>query len=271
MATKQQELGAEIIKKRLGRASLVQQVLFYPLVSSTNKVAWEMALTGCPEGTLVVTEEQGQGKGRFDRSWLCPKDKGILTSIVFRPALLPVEVFRLSMLASLAICRTFSRFSGLGARIKWPNDVMVNGRKLAGVLLEFPASSGKVEFAILGMGINVNFDPQAIPELQGIATSFLRETGRYFDRLEVLAQLVMEMESGYLALKAGDFGPVFDKWKARLTGLGEIVQIMSGQGLDKGIAEGVDENGALIVRERNGQTRKLFTHDIAWGLKEVGS
>lgn len=270
MATEQQGLDAEIIKKRLASTELAKRVFYYPSASSTNRVAWEMALGGSPEGTLVVAEEQGQGKGRFNRYWLCPKGKGILASILFKPGLLPAELFRLSMLASLSICRTFGQLSRLRAGIKWPNDVMVKGRKLAGVLLEFPASSGKVEFAVLGMGINVNFDPQAIPDLDGIATSFLKETGRCFDRLEVLAQLLLEMERGYQALKTGDFAPIFDEWKDSLTGMGEIVQIMSDQGASQGIAEGVDENGALIVRESNGHARVHFTHDIAWGLKEVG-
>lgn len=244
------------IKERLRTSLLGREILVYSNLDSTNARAMKLAEAGAAEGTVVIAEEQYQGRGRSGRAWVSPKG-GLWLSIIFRPVLGPAEVFRLSMIASLAAAETIFLFTGLKAEIKWPNDVLINGRKVGGILLEMLAGSDSTLFVILGMGINVNFCPKQLPTISQIATSLLQETGRQFPRTDLLSCLLQKMENGYLALTAGGFPALFDQWKALLRDMGKWVEINTAYGKQRGVVESVDENGTLTLKLPDGQRVKI--------------
>lgn len=244
------------IKESLRTSLLGRETLLYPLLDSTNAVAVKLAEAGAAEGTVVIAEEQYDGRGRSGRAWISPKG-GLWISIIFRPSLAPPAVFRLSMIASLAAAETIFFFTGLKAEIKWPNDVLINGRKVGGILLEFPADSDKVQIAVLGIGLNINFYPREFQAISKIATSLLQETGRPFSRTEMLSCLLEKMEKGYGALKEGQFLAIFDQWKALLKDMGEWVEINTPQGRQRGLVESVDENGALFLKVAGEERLKI--------------
>jgi BirA family biotin operon repressor/biotin-[acetyl-CoA-carboxylase] ligase len=245
------------------------QITHLETTSSTMDVAWQQAREGAPDGTIVVADHQAAGRGRHDRSWVSKQAQDILCSVVLRPRVSLAG--ELLMLAALAVTDVTDAL-GVDAGIKWPNDVQVKGLKLAGVIAESktgpdPAvlpgaddSSGKVEdvdriTAVLGIGLNVNFDPSTEPDAAPESTSLSRELGRTVDRQNVFQELMRALESGYSAITSGD--SIVPKWRNRLTTLGREVTIASGKPGDsidlQGVAHDVDSIGRLIIRDENGR------------------
>ena len=195
------------------RAVLTTQVfgreyVYLQRTGSTNDAAKRMASQGAPEGTIVVADEQTAGRGRLDRRWLAPPGTCLLCSILFRPRLLPTQTQRLTMLCSLAAADAIREVTGLEAWLKWPNDLIVpdlrppSWSKLAGLLTQTGVVGEQISFVVVGIGINVNVQPDVLPTLAPNATSILAETGRRTDRAALLAALLAGVERRYEALKA---------------------------------------------------------------------
>ena len=258
-------LSSEIVLKALHTSILGSRVDFFPTTTSTMDEARRAALDGAPEGTLALAEEQTQGRGRFQRTWVSPPGANLLFSLVLRPGLEASS--QLSMMSSLALATALGRLVPTPSQvsIKWPNDVRVGGRKIGGILIEGSAAAeGSRGFAIVGMGVNVNFDPGDYPEIRDIATSLRRELGHPFPRLDLLTAVLEEMESLYVGITKGD--SVRERWASTLDTLGRRIQVASGDAVYEGYAEGVDDDGSLLMRRDDGSVQTLAAGEVTLHL-----
>lgn len=221
-------------------------------VGSTNDVARAAAAAGAPDGWTVVADTQTAGRGRFNRRWLSPPGSSIATSFILRPN--EHERHWLSPMAALAAARAIEVQTGLHATLKWPNDILANSRKVGGVLVE---ADGAV--VIIGVGINVNFDPRAHIETTG-SSSLSAEMGVTVSRLRLLRQLLRETDQLWLRLRRGD--NIRSEWQAKLETLGKAVRMQTPTAIVTGIAEAVDELGALIIRDSGGSCHRFMAGEV---------
>jgi BirA family biotin operon repressor/biotin-[acetyl-CoA-carboxylase] ligase len=240
-----------------------------PSLGSTNDLAKELAARGAPEGTVVVADEQTAGRGRMGRRWTAPPGTSLLCSILFRPDRSPLDAPQLTMVCSLAAADAVRIVGQLEVALKWPNDLVVASgprrgsgpwRKLAGVLTETGVVGDRLEFVVVGLGINVNVPEHLLPDLAPSATSILAETGHSVDRAALLAALLAEVETRYLRLSEGETPHA--EWTARLATLGQSVQAVTADRVLIGVAEGVDQGGALLLRTADGALHRLVAGDV---------
>jgi len=238
-------------------------VIYCRSVGSTNELARELAAAGAAEGTLVLADEQTAGRGRLGRSWLSPAGSSLLLSLIFRPPWTPQQAGRLTMICSLAAAEAIEAQTGLTVNLKWPNDVLIGGRKVGGVLAELSVMGDVLDYVVAGLGLNVNFDPAQMPQLGNSATSLARELGRPVSRLELLSAFLRRVESSYRRALAG-WMP-HEAWAARLETLGRWVQVITPAGQEDGLAEAVDADGALLLRRADGTPVRVLAGDILSG------
>jgi BirA family biotin operon repressor/biotin-[acetyl-CoA-carboxylase] ligase len=257
------ELTKARIEEALASAHVGHPLRFCRTVGSTMDEARRLAEAGAPEGALVVADKQTAGRGRLQRAWWAPQGTSLLTTLVLRPDLAPRQAQRLTMICSLAICDAIEQLHGIDAAIKWPNDVLIRGKKVCGILTELGLLGSQLEYALVGMGINVNVDLDAAPPLMAPATSLLAEIGRPVSRLDLLVVLLSGIERRYRALRAG--GSFHEEWSARLATIGEHVRVTSGEEQWYGLAAGVDEDGALLIRSADGALQRVLAGDVTLG------
>ena len=245
-------------------------LVILPRTDSTNTVAKALAIQGAPEGTVVAADEQTAGRGRLGRRWLAPPRTCLLCSILFRPDLSPGQSQGLTALCTLAASDAVQAVAELRTWLKWPNDLMIKSpgsslhpplwQKLAGVLTETGMTDARLEFVIVGIGVNVNVSREALPTLAADATSILAEVGQQADRAVLLATLLAGVERRYDALQAGE--SPHQEWIARLATLGQTVQVTTSTGVATGVAESVSEDGALLLRTPDGALHRLLVGDV---------
>jgi BirA family biotin operon repressor/biotin-[acetyl-CoA-carboxylase] ligase len=247
---------AQALRRHLKGRVVGGKVLAYDSLPSTMDRAREAAREGAPEGTVVIAGEQTAGRGRQGRSWLSPRG-GLALSVIFRPDLrhLPGMV----MISALSVKRTIRETTGLAAGIKWPNDILLNGRKVCGILVENELRAGGVSFSVAGIGLNVAVDTQAHPEIAAIATSLEKEAGRAVGLGEVAGELLEQLDILYSDLRAGR--SIFEEWRDSLVTLGHRVRIEHGASPEEGLAEGVTPEGALLVRRADGTQATVLAGD----------
>ena len=250
-------LSPAAITNNLETRFIGQRVIYYPSLSSTMEVAKQEAQKGAAEGTVIIADEQTAGKGRIKRVWLSPKGN-IALSVILYPSLAYLP--SLIMLASLAVIRSLEAVTNLKLQVKWPNDVLANGKKVCGVLIESNVRGDVVDYAIIGIGVNVNLRPYDFPEIQATATSLSHELGRDVSRLNVIRRLLVEIERLYLTLLAG--GSIYEEWRDSLVTLGRRVQVKSGKTIYQGIAESVTRDGRLLLRHSDGSLSKIVAGDV---------
>jgi BirA family biotin operon repressor/biotin-[acetyl-CoA-carboxylase] ligase len=239
--------------KFIGRCAVYQAS-----VSSTMDLARQEAEGGAPDGTVVVADEQTQGQGRRGRQWVSPPGGNIYATIILRPG--RWDIRSLGMVAPLAVCEAIDTAADVRSVIKWPNDLLIEGRKVGGVLIDTRLRGDEVDFALVGVGINVNFDPSQHEEIREMATSLASELGRELSREELLAAFLNRFERLYLAARSDE--SVYEAWKARLETLGRRVEVRLGDRMEEGIAEDVDADGNLILRRTDGSTVVLAAGDV---------
>ena len=244
------------ITSNLGTHFIGQRVFYYPTLASTMEVAKQEAQLGAVEGAVVIADEQTAGRGRIKRVWLSPKGS-IALSIILYPSV--VNLPSLIMLASLAVVHSIEAVTGLRPQIKWPNDVLVNDRKVCGILIESSVRGNTVDYAIIGIGVNVNLRLSDFPEIPATATSLSDELGRDVPRLRIIRRLLVEMERLYLALQAG--GSIYEEWRDSLVTLGRKVKVKSGKTVYEGVAESVARDGSLLLRHSDGNLSKIVAGD----------
>jgi BirA family biotin operon repressor/biotin-[acetyl-CoA-carboxylase] ligase len=245
--------------RRFGRS-----ILFSREADSTNKWANELATYGADEGTVVIAETQTKGRGRLDREWISPTG-GLWFSLILRPNLSPTEAVKLTLVAGLAVAKVLLEMFDLRAETKWPNDVLVNGRKICGVLAEMNTTGETVNFVVVGVGVNVNFDVETVfPEqLKKVATSLEKEVGRKVKLEKLFRALLERLESLYeLFIKEG-FNPILEEWKNYAGFLGCQVEVLSSTGKMSGLALDVDDEGGLVLRLEDGTVKRVFVGDVS--------
>jgi BirA family biotin operon repressor/biotin-[acetyl-CoA-carboxylase] ligase len=250
-------LSAAAITDNLETELIGQRVIAYPRLTSTNDIAKHQAKKGAREGTVIVAEEQTAGRGRLKRAWLSPRGS-VALSVILHPT--PTQLPSLIMVASLAVVHCIEK-AGLKAQIKWPNDVLVNDRKVCGILIESDVRGSAVDYAVIGIGLNVNVNTADFPDISSTATSLSQELGKELSRRETIRCLLVELEDLYLSLPEGD--SVFREWRDRLVTLGKEVELISGQTSYQGVAESVASDGNLFLRQPNGKLIKVVAGDVS--------
>ncbi len=248
-------LTADDIRARLGDTVLGAEILVFEKTASTNDVAAYLADSGAREGVVVFAEAQTKGRGRHGRAWLSPRGKGLWFSIVLRPNLAPAAMSRITVAASVAVARAVRQATGLDARIKWPNDVTIGGRKVAGILTELHGA-----VAILGIGLDVNCRPEDFP-VDLPATSLSIASGRLLDRIALAAALLRELDQTYRCARQ-DFNPIVAEWAQWSTTLGQQLVLRMGERRIDGHAQALDSDGALLLRRDNGQIERILGADV---------
>ena len=248
-------LEAHLTTRLIGR-----HLEFHEEIDSTNTRAVNLAKRGAPDGTLVVAEHQTRGRGRLGRRWCAPRGTSLLLSLVLRPRLLPRQAQRAMMICSLGAVEAIARTTGLAARLKWPNDLVLHGRKLGGLLTELGLGAGHLDYVVVGMGLNVNLDASALTGFASPATSLSAALGHRVSRLELLVTLLQEIETRYDRMSAG-WSP-HEEWREHLATLGQRVRVRGSQGIIEGTAEDVDQDGALLVRTSDGALCCVLAGDV---------
>jgi len=250
-------LSPVLITNNLATRFIGQKVIYHPRLTSTMALARQAARQGAAEGTVVVADEQTAGKGRLKRLWLSPRGS-LALSIILYPDMSYLPY--LMMLASLAVVHSIKAITGLKAQLKWPNDVLIDDKKVCGILIESDLRGNTVAYAIIGIGINTNFRLTDFPEILPHATSLADELGKEISRLAVIRHLLVETERLYLALPDGD--PIYREWRDKLVTIGRRVQVKSGETLLKGIAESVARDGSLLLRHSDGSVTSVVAGDV---------
>ena len=259
----------EEIRSKLTTRILGREIRYLAATGSTNIEARRLAADGCPEGQIVVAEEQTGGRGRLSRGWFSPRGKGIWLSVVLRPAFSPQEAPKCTLMAAVALQTAIRRSTGLVCGIKWPNDILYGGKKVVGILTEMTAEIDAINFVIIGMGINVNIDAGEFPpEIRDTATSLALIAGHPFSRRELITAVLEELETVYQAALAGGFSPILDQWRERSATLGQQVDVVGPDRQFSGLAIDIDNDGALLVQTAAG-VEKVIAGDVS--IKSCGT
>lgn len=258
----------EELRQRRKDCLIGREILFLPEVDSTNRRAREQCLRGAKEGAVVLAESQSAGKGRLGRQWQSPAGANLYASIILRPSISAAIAPQIPLLAGVAGANALARATGLDARLKWPNDIFVHGKKVAGILSEMEAEGLRTRFIILGVGVNVNWPKEDIPpDLRETATSLRAEAGREFPRAEVAAEFFEELEREYgLFLKEGFSSRLREEWN-RLSWVNQkwaTITVMEKK--FEGQVLGLDTDGALLLRDGEGRTQRFIAGDVSLRL-----
>ncbi|WP_458407060.1 biotin--[acetyl-CoA-carboxylase] ligase [Anaerotignum sp.] len=237
---------------------------FYPETDTTNDRIRELALEGAPEGTLAVAEQQTAGRGRRGRIWQAPAESGIWMSLLLRPDIPPTQASVLTLLAGIALAEAIEAVTGMEVGIKWPNDILLNGKKLVGILTEMDCDMESIHSVTVGMGINVN--TKEFPEdLKDIATSLYLESGKEFDRAALVGQAMKHFEALYEEFleQGGVFAPFKERYRAKCLNIGKEVKVI---GSETYLATALDitPEGELIVKRKdNGAEEVVFSGEVS--------
>jgi len=231
-------------------------------LTSTNDVAKELARMGAKEGTVIVAETQTCGKGRLNREWISPRG-GLWFSIIMRPKVSPRDAPKLTFMMSVAVAKTLNKLFDLKAEIKWPNDVLVKGKKVCGILTETNTKGASVNFVVVGVGVNANFTMLDFPaDLRGSSTTIQEELKREIEREALLRSLLEETERYYNMFTEGKFNTILAEWKHLSKFLDSYVEVKSFDEKIEGWATDIDESGALILKLKDHTLRKIVSGDV---------
>lgn len=244
-----------MLRRGLATSVIGRDIYYYQRINSTNLMARSLAEKGAIEGSVVIAEEQVEGRGRCGRHWVSPQGVNILASVILRPRVLPHQVSWFAILGALSVADSIRRLTGLEVELRWPNEVLLNSRRVGGVLVEFDAELDRVDFVILGIGLNVNFDLAGSPELVGEATSLSYEAGVCVSRLALLRTLLEQIEGNYRLLGEGKFHLIAERWNNLCWHRDKWVHIAREGGGQGGFLRGIDDNGYLIISNVDGETR----------------
>lgn len=254
-------LNIEKLKRCLKTGWLGRRIYYFPEIDSTNNLAKKLVEQDVEEGTIVIAETQTSGKGRLGRRWESPKG-GIWLSIILKPKLRLKETVKISLLAAVAVAKTIREEFKLKAEVKWPNDVLIDWRKVCGILVEASSEGEKAKYVIVGIGVNANIELSDLPaELEETAVSLKEILGEEIDRESFICSLLENFEFYYEAFREGRVSFIIDEWKKLSCILGCWVKIMNHEEFE-GLAEDIDENGWLIIRLKNGTLRKVVSADV---------
>ena len=241
-----------------------KEIISYKKVDSTNIVAYELAEKSMREGTVILADEQVKGKGRHGRHWSSPSKGGIYMSCILRPSIAPNEISRITLLAAIAVAQAIRDFSSLEVTIKWPNDIMIDHKKLCGILTEMKAEQDSVDFVVLGIGINVNVPKAELPKGATSIREELTSSGGKINlsRVELTKKVLERLEEYYNLMKSEGFGPIIDIWKDLSVMIGSRVKVTLAGKTFEALAHDIDPDGALVVRTESGVLEKISSGDV---------
>ena len=248
------EVSRELDTKFIGR-----KIYYFDALTSTMDEGVRLGLKQSPEGTVVLAESQTRGRGRLGRSWFSPKYKGIYLSLILRPKILPVNAPLLTLLAAVSICEAIKEAAGVSPQIKWPNDIFLANKKLGGILTELNAETDKINFLVIGIGLNVNNDKKAL--ISG-ATSLKEHKNEDVNRISLLQNILRKIEVNYLLLQSKGGSLILEKWREYSITLGKRVKVYCQKRHIEGEAVDIDIDGGLLVRKDSGVVEKVMAGDV---------
>ncbi|MEW6074833.1 MAG: biotin--[acetyl-CoA-carboxylase] ligase [Candidatus Omnitrophota bacterium] len=236
-----------------------KKIYYFDKLSSTMDKAMQLGFEGAPEGTVVIAESQSGGRGRMGRAWASPKYKGIYLSLIIKPNIIPSQTPLLTLMTAVCVCEAIKHTTGLGAQIKWPNDILLSHRKVSGILTELKAELDAVSFVLIGIGVNVNSDKSALPEG---ATSLKEQLKTAVSRLALLTCLLESFEEHYFLFKKEGPDPILARWRAYALTIGKRVKVVYQKRHIEGEALDIDSDGGLLIRNDAGLIDKVTAGDL---------
>lgn len=252
------------IQWKLKTKILGREIISYKKVDSTNDIAYKLAEKRVKEGVVVLAEEQSKGRGRHGRHWVSPSKGGIYMSCILRPKIAPNEIPRITLLAAVAVAKAIRDTTSLDVTIKWPNDITLDGKKICGILTEMKAEQDRVDFIVLGIGINVNIPVKQLPKGSTSLKDELRHSGikEPISRVEITKSVLQYLEEYYNLSEHKGFEPIIDAWKRLSVMIGSRIKVSLPNRTFEGLAHDIDVDGSLIVRLDSGVLKKISSGDV---------
>ena len=256
-------LSIDEIRKTLQAGIIGKEILFFDEVDSTNDVAMQRGASGMAEGLVVLSEGQSHGKGRMGRTWVSPKNVNIYISILLRPDISPQYAPVMTMMSAISTARAITEVTGLETTIKWPNDILIDRKKVSGILTEMNAEQERINYIVAGIGINVNMNKQDFPEdLRMPATSLAECLGKRVDRMNLLFTLIKILEQDYEELKNDGIKSIFRRWRKGCDILNRRIEVSLPDEKITGVAEDLTPEGGLVMRLDNREKRIIYAGDV---------
>jgi BirA family transcriptional regulator, biotin operon repressor / biotin---[acetyl-CoA-carboxylase] ligase len=253
------EISVNLKTRVMGRSIVYKQQ-----VSSTQDIAERYARRGSPEGTVIIAESQSKGRGRMGRVWNSPFAEGIYWSVILRPDLKPVNIIQIPLVVGVGLVKAIIELTGLPAKIKWPNDIQIGGKKVAGILTETNCELDKVNYVIPGIGVNVNTRISNLPvELRTAATSLYEEKGEPVSRTDLVRLFLIHFEKYYFEFINHGLPPVLKQWRLHNNTIGAAVRVFDDKTELKGEAVDLDEDGFLLIKDGKGVIHKIISGDVS--------
>ena len=253
------------IKNRLFTTYIGRKIYYFPELESTNIIAKEKAThkeEGVNEGTIVIAERQSAGKGRLGRNWFSPAG-GIWLSIILYPQLSPTYIPRITLMTAVAVVKAIERCTKIKTQVKWPNDILINGKKVCGILTEMSAELDLINWVVVGIGVNVNIKQQEFPEdIREMTTSLKEALRKEISRVRLVQMFLKEFERYYKLFKRREFSSILKEWKSCSHTLGKKIKINIGENVVTGEAIDINERGALILKKKNGELIEIISGTI---------
>jgi BirA family biotin operon repressor/biotin-[acetyl-CoA-carboxylase] ligase len=247
------------VARNLNTKFIGKKIHYFDYLASTMDTAMQLGMDGAVSGSIVLAESQIKGRGRLGRGWLSPKYKGIYLSLILRPKILPAACPILTLMSAVSICEAVKEVTDLDAQIKWPNDVLIHNKKVAGILTEMNAEVDKVNFVVIGIGLNVNNDKKS---LIAQATSLKEQQSQEISRVVLLQELLRRIESNYFLLEAKGNQEIINQWRNFTLTLGTRVKVDYQDKHIEGQAIDIDSDGALLIRKDSGLIQKISSGDV---------
>ena len=247
------------VTRSLNTKFIGKKIHYFDYLTSTMDLAMQLGMNEAASGTLVLAESQTKGRGRLGRGWFSPKYKGIYLSLILRPKILPAACPILTLMSAVSICEAVKEAIDLDVQIKWPNDVLIHNKKVAGILTEMNAEVDKVNFVVIGIGLNVNNDKKS---LIAQATSLKQEQGQEISRVVLLQELLRRIESNYFLLEDKGAQEIINKWRNFTLTLGTRVKVDYQNKHIEGQATDIDQDGSLLIRKDSGLMQKVSSGDV---------
>lgn len=234
-------------------------------VASTNLIAKDLGNENCPNGQICICEEQLNGRGRLRRGWFSPYAKGVWFSLVLKPSCMPNEASKFTLFAAVAVVKAVNTYKGVDAKIKWPNDILIDNKKLVGILTEMNAEFGHINYIVIGTGINVNISKDIVPEdIKDTSISLMDVSQEPISRAELLAKILKNMEDLYESIEKEGFSKILAEWRTLSCTLGEDVKVIAPDETYYGVAEDIDDDGLLLVKRTDGKgTTRVIAGDVS--------
>lgn len=240
-----------------------EKIIHHDVTDSTNRQAMVLAAAGAPEGTLVVAETQTGGRGRRGRVWFSPTGENIYASVILRPTIPPSQAPRITLMTAVALAEALRKQANLPARIKWPNDVLISGKKIAGILTEISTDMDRVDYVVIGLGVNVNTREADLPsDIAELATSVRIASGSRVSRATLLCGILESIDACYTQFQEEGFSPIMDRWRRYNNVIGQRVSVDMLGKRHIGTVENVNDDGVLILRSDDGHLTRIFSGDV---------